>query len=133
MYKHAYNFIREILNDDTLNNYILDITGKHLTVIDAGAKITAPCASISLNSGSVTRKFNSNYEIEFLIAFALPLWDAEAFDKCIDFLDFVIPIFFEYVDKNNFILRITPSINEIGQEDSQLWYVNLSVAVSTLF
>ena len=65
MYREAYNLLREVLDDDQLNQYIFTDTGKHLAVIDAGAKVTAPCASINLNGGSVTRRTNSNAEIEY--------------------------------------------------------------------
>ena len=72
MYREAYNLLREVLDDDQLNEYIFTETGKHLAVIDAGAKVTAPCVSINLNGGAVTRKSNSSTEIEYLVSFALP-------------------------------------------------------------
>ena len=40
MYREAYNLLREVLDDDQLNEYIFTGTGKHLAVIDAGAKVT---------------------------------------------------------------------------------------------
>ena len=130
MYREAYNLLREVLDDEQLNEYIFTETGKHLAVIDAGAKITAPCVSINLNSGSVTRKTNSSTEIEYLVSFALPFWGADAFLRCLDFIDFSLPIFFDYRDKHNFILKANPSINEFDAENSQLWTVDILFTVS---
>ena len=130
MYKEAYNLLREVLDDEQLNEYIFSETGKHLAVIDAGAKITAPCVSINLNGGTVTRKTNSNTEIEYLVSFALPFWGADAFIRCLDFIDFSLPIFFDYRDKHNFVLKANPSINEFDAENSQLWTVDILFTVS---
>ena len=130
MYTEAYNLLREVLNDEQLNDYIFNETGKHLAVIDAGAKITAPCVSINLNGGAVTRKTNSSTEIEFLLSFALPFWGEDAFIRCLDFIDFVLPIFFEYRDNFNFILKANPSINEVDADNSQLWTVDFLFSVS---
>ena len=130
MYREAYNLLREILDDEQLNQYIFSETGKHLAVIDAGAKVTAPCVSINLNGGAVTRKTNSNTEIEYLVSFALPFWGADAFIRCLDFIDFSLPIFFDYRDKHNFVLKANPSINEFDAENSQLWTVDILFTVS---
>ena len=130
MYIDAYNLLREILDDEQLNQYIFKETGKHLAVINAGAKVTAPCVSINLNGGSFTRKSNSGTEIDFLVSFALPFWGADAFTKCLDFIDFAIPVFFDYRDRHNFILRANPSINELDAEGSQLWTVEILFTVS---
>ena len=132
MYREAYNLLREILDDEQLNQYIFEATGKYLAVINAGAKITAPCASINLNGGAFTRRNNSNSEIDYLISFVLPFWGADAFTKCIDFVDFVLPILFDYRDKRNFILRANPTINELDAENSQLWTVDIIATVSVL-
>ena len=130
MYREAYNLLREILDDEQLNEYIFTETGKHLAVIDAGAKVTAPCVSINLNGGAVTRKSNSSTEIEYLVSFALPFWGADAFLRCLDFIDFSLPIFFDYRDKHNFVLKANPSINEFDAENSQLWTVDILFTVS---
>ena len=132
MYKQAYQFIREILNDETLNNYILDETGKHLAVIDAGAKVTVPSASILFNGGEFLRRTNSSSEVEFTVSFALPFWGDNAFLRCIEFIDFVSPIFFDYRNRHNFILRVNPSINELDDEGSQLWSVDFLLTISVL-
>ena len=130
MYREAYNLIREILDDEQLNRYIVEATGKHLAIIDAGAQVTAPCASINLNGGAFSRKSNTGAEIDFLVTFALPFWGADAFVKCVDFVDAALPIFFDYRNKRNFILRAVPSINELDAEASQLWTVQILFTVS---
>ncbi len=58
MFRKAYDLVREILDDEELNRFILDATGKHLAIIQAGAKISAPCASIALQGGEFSRKSN---------------------------------------------------------------------------
>ena len=130
MYREAYKLLREILDDEQLNKYIFEETGKHLAVINAGAKVTAPCVSINLNGGAVTRRTNSNTEIEYLVSFALPFWGTEAFIRCLDFIDFAIPIFFDYRNKHNFVFRANPSIKELDTENSQLWTVDILFSVS---
>lgn len=130
MYREAYNLLREIIDDEQLNQYIFNETGKHLAVIDAGARVTAPYVSINLQGGSFTRKTNSSVDIDYLVTFALPFWGADAFIKCIDFIDFALPIFFDYRGKRNFILRADPSINEFDAEASQLWTVQILLTVS---
>ena len=133
MFKNAYQLIRDILDDDTLNNYILDETGKHLAVINAGAKISAPCVSILLNGGSYSRKSNSGAEVDFLVSFALPFWGAKAFIQCLDFVDLILPVFFDYRGNRDFVLRASPSIQELDAEGSQLWAVNFILTVATYF
>ena len=130
MYKQAYELIREILNDDTLNNYILDETGKHLAIIDAGATFSAPSATILFNGGDFSRRSNSETEIQFIVSFALPFWGDNSFVRCIDFIDFVLPVFFDYRNRRNFILRVNPSINELDYDGSQLWTVDFLLTVS---
>ena len=130
MFRKAYDLIREILDDQQLGDYVLQQTGKHLAVIDAGAKVTAPCAAVSLNGGAFSHKFNTSTEIEYLVSFALPFWGADAFIRCIDFIDFALPIFFDYRDKRNFILRVTPAIHELDEQDSRIWTVDFLITVS---
>lgn len=130
MYKQAYELIREILEDASLNDYILDETGKHLALIEAGAKISVPSASIYFSGGAYTRRSNSSSEIAYTVSFALPFWGADAFTRCLDFVDFIVPVFFDYKDKHNFILSAEPSINEVNEEGSQLWTVDFLLTVS---
>ena len=131
MFRQAYNLIREILCDEALDIYIFTETGKHLAVIDAGAQVTAPAATILFNGGDISRRDNSSCEIGYSVSFALPFWGADAFGKCIDFVDFALPIFFDYKNKRNFILRVNPSINELDAEGRQLWAVDFSLSFLT--
>ena len=130
MFKEAYQLVREILADEQLNAHIAEVTGKHLAVIDAGVKVSAPCAAISVNGGSCSRRTNSNAEIGFIVSFILPFWGTDAFMKCIDFVDFALPIFFDYKDRHNFILRAAPGIYEPDKVGSQFWTVDFLLTVS---
>ena len=132
MYREVYDFIREILNDQQLNEYIVQQTGKHLAVIDAGAQVTAPSVSINLRSGNFTRKANTDTGIDYLLSFAMPFWGADSFTRCLDFIDFVLPIFFEYRDNHMFIRSANPSINELLTETSEMWSINILLSVSAL-
>ena len=46
MYKEAYELIREILEDEKLNEFVKRTTGKRLAIIDSGPKVTFPAAGI---------------------------------------------------------------------------------------
>ena len=128
MFKEAYALIREILEDEQLNQYIFENTGKRLAVINAGAQVTTPAANVTLSSGTKTRRSNTSNEVNYLISFALPFFGADAFDKCLDFLDFVIPIFFDYKTKKDFIKSVNPSIIEQDSE-RDFWIINFNVTV----
>ena len=128
MFKEAYALIREILEDEQLNQYIFENTGKRLAVINAGAQVTTPAANVTLSSGTKTRRSNTSNEVNYLISFALPFFGADAFDKCLDFLDFAIPIFFEYKTKKDFIKSVNPSIIEQDSE-RDFWIINFNVTV----
>ena len=130
MYRKAYDFILDILNDSQINDYIFYLTGKNLAIINAGAQIAAPSAQISFAGGLSSRRDNTSAQITYSVAFMLPLWSNDAFARCIDFLDFVIPIFFDYKDGRSFILHIEPSIHEPDELSSQLWRVYLSLTLS---
>ena len=130
MYKEAYNLIREILSDDALNDYVLRETKKHLAVIDAGADVTAPAAAILFDGGDLSRRSNTSCEVGYTVSFLLPFWGSDAFVRCINFVDFVTPIFFDCKSNRNFILRVNPSIKELDAQGSQLWSVSFSLTVS---
>ena len=130
MYRKAYDFILDILNDKQINDYIADITGKNLAIINAGAQVSAPSAQISFVGGRSSRKENTSAQITYSVAFMLPFWSNDAFERCIDFVDFVIPIFFDYRDGRSFILHIEPTIHEPDELLSQLWRVDLSLTLS---
>ena len=130
IYNEAYSFLLEILNDYQLQEFVFNSTGKHLAIINDGAKINEPCVSISLNGGSVTRSSNSNREIEFRLSFSFPFWETDAFSTCIDFIDFFLPILFDYKGNHMFILNAAPTINELLSDSEALWSVDFVVTVS---
>lgn len=132
MFKHAYSLIREFLDDEELQHFFVENTGKHLAVINAGAQVTSPTAKISLNSGEVSRKSNTNNDLVFSVSFAIPFFGSDAFERCIDFVDFVAPICLDYKTKHTFIKYVTPSIIELDNEND-FWVVVLNISISTLF
>ena len=118
----------EILEDERLKEYVSKNIGKKLTVINAGAQVTTPSATITLNGGEYTRASNTKREVSYKISFVLPSFSSNGFDKCLDFLDFIIPIFFDYQTKNNFIKSASPSIIEQDSE-KKFWLININVIV----
>lgn len=133
MYTEAYELLREILDDEALNQYILHETGKHLAIIDAGAKITIPSATITFGGGETSYADNTPHEVRYTVDFALPFWGVDALRKSHEFLDVAIKAFFEHEQRNNpvrvnRVKSVNPSITEQGEE-SELWTVTLDVAV----
>ena len=128
MYKEAYNLLREILNDEQLNSYIFNTTGKYLSVIDAGPQIDSPAAKIIFDGGQRTRKSNTIQQVDYIISFALPFFGADAFEQCLDFIEIVTAICLEYYSGKNFIKSVNPSIVEEDNEKG-FWTVNINVAV----
>ena len=118
----------EILEDERLKEYFSKNIGKKLTVINAGAQVTTPSATITLNGGECTRASNTKQEVSYKISFALPFFGANAFDKCLDFLDFLIPIFFDYRTRSEFIKSANPSLIE-QNNDIKSWIININVIV----
>ena len=118
----------EILEDERLKEYVLKSVGKKLTVINAGAQVTTPSATISLSGGESTRASNTKQEVNYKISFALPFFGANAFDKCLDFLDFIIPIFFDYRTRSEFVKSASPSLIE-QNNDIKSWIININVIV----
>ena len=118
----------EILEDERLKEYVSKNIGKKLTVINAGAQVTTPSATIALNGGECTRASNTKQEVGYKISFALPFFGANAFDKCIDFLDFLTPIFFDYRTRTEFIKSVSPSLIE-QNNDIKSWIININVIV----
>ena len=132
MFRKAYDFIRDILKDDPIDGYILTLTNKHLAVIDAGAKVTVPAVQISFAGGRSSRRCNTAVEAAFNVDFALPFWGADAFAKCLDFVDFVIPVIFDYKEQNAFVSHVASNIQEPEELSSQIWHVQLSISISIL-
>ena len=134
MYTEAYELLREILDDEALNDYVFSETGKHLAVIDAGAQITTPSAKITFSGGEISQSDNVMQIANYNITFVLPSWSADALSKSHEFLDVAVKAFFEHEMRDNpvrinRVLRISPSIIEEGEE-SELWTVAFDVAVS---
>ena len=134
MYTEAYELLREILDDEALNDYVFSETGKHLAVIDAGAQITTPSAKITFSGGEISQSDNVMQIANYNIAFVLPSWSTDALSKSHEFLDVAVKAFFEHEMRDNpvrinRVLRISPSIIEEGEE-SELWTVAFDVAVS---
>ena len=132
MFRKAYDFLHDILRDQHLNDYILDLTGKHLAVLDAGAKPSIPNAQLSFLNGTVSRRSNSAMELSFSVDFALPFGGKYAFENCIDFIDFVVPIVLDYSEGFAFVSSVSPVIQEPDELSSQIWHVLLSISISIL-
>lgn len=134
MYRQAYDLIREILDDEQLNQYIKDATGKALSVISAGPQVDTPAVKIALNGGEFNRSSNTIREVNFSVIFSFPFWGDDALELGIDFIDFALPIFFNYgsgKNNKNVIVRATPSINEIDPE-ADFWTVNFNLTIKIL-
>lgn len=137
MYKEAYNLIIEILKDEQFNDYIKKNTGKTLAIIDAGANLTTPSASITFEGGEILRAENVMQDVVYNISFALPFWSVDSMKKCHDFLDEAIDTFFAHEQRvlstrKNFVTKISPSIVEEDTE-KKLWTVNLRVTVTIFY
>ena len=131
MYSDAYDLVREILDDEQLNHYIRNLTGKHLTVIDSGPQVDTPAAKIELTGGEFNRKINTDREVNYTVSFAMPFWGADAFKQCISFLDIVLPIFFAYgsgQDNRNIITRAVPSISE-NDPEKDFWIISINLTI----
>ena len=134
MYSEAFNLLREILDDQQLNDYIKEITGKNLTVINSGVQVDTPAARIALTGGDYTRSMNTNREIDFSVAFDMPLWNDQALEQAVNFLDYVMPIFFSYGsgrNNKNIITHASPVIHEIDPE-KDFWTITINLTIKIL-
>ncbi len=134
MYKESYELIREILEDEQLNKYVLETTGKALAVIDSGPQVTMPAAAIVFNGGEVSWAENSMQIVEYDVPFALPYWGADGMKKCHDFLDVALDAFFSHEQRaefgrRNFIVKANPFMMEEDTEE-KFWLVTIRVTVS---
>lgn len=134
MYKEVYEFLREILEDEQLNQYVLESTGKRLAVIDSGPQVTMPAAAIIFNGGEVSRAENSMRTVEYDISFALPYWGVDGMRKCHTFLDVALEAFFAHEQREgpgrrNFVLKANPFIMEEDAEE-KWWAVTIRVTIS---
>ena len=134
MYSEVYGLLREILDDEALNDFVFHETGKHLAIIDAGAQISIPAAKITFTGGEISNSDNIMQTARYNVAFMLPFWGTDALRKSHDFMDVAVHAFFDHEQRENpvrinRVLRISPSITEFD-EDSELWTVTFDVAVS---
>lgn len=136
IYNEAYSLLLEILNDQHLQDFVFDTTGKHLAIINAGAQITSPSVTVSFLGSEVTNSDNIMQTARYNVAFSLPFWGDYALSQCHNFLDVAILAFFEHELRSNpnplrrnKVLRLSPSIVE-QNDDSDSWTVTLEVTVS---
>ena len=129
----------EILNDNLIQDFVFEATGKHLAIINAGAQITSPSVTVSFAGSDITYSDNVPQSARYNVAFSLPFWGDDALAVCHDFLDVAVRVFFEHelrVNPNplqrNKVLRLSPSIVE-QNDDSDSWTVAFEVTVSIFF
>lgn len=137
MYSEAYSLLREILEDEELNQYVKDSTGKRLAVIDSGPMTTTPAASISFVGGWVNRGENTMQETNYMVTFSMPYWGADGMKKCHKLLDVAVEAFFAHEmrepagrnQRRNWVLLVNPSLMEEDPE-KKWWIVALQVTIS---
>ena len=134
MYKEAYELIREILDDEQLNRYVLESTGKAMAVIYSGPQVTMPAAAIVFNGGEVSRAENSMRTVEYDVPFAMPYWGTDGMRKCHEFLDVALDAFLSHEQRSeagrrNFVVKANPFMMEESPEE-KFWLVTLRVTVS---
>ena len=124
------------MNDQYLQDFVFNATGKHLAIINAGAQITSPSVTVSFLGSEVTNSDNIMQSARYNVAFSLPFWGDDALLVLHDFLDVAVLAFFEHelrVNPNplrrNKVLRLSPSIVE-PNDDSDSWTVAFEVTVS---
>ena len=134
MYVEAYELIREILEDEELNDFVLRTTRKKLAVIDSGPQVTVPAAGIFFIGGEISRGENTVQEAEYRVAFVLPYWGENGMRLCHEFLDVAVRAFYAYErprdpGRSNYVLRLDPFLAEDDPE-KQWWTVGVRVFVS---
>lgn len=133
MYKEAYELIREILEDEKLNEFIQKTTGKRLAIIDSGPKVTFPAVGIMLHGGEISRPDNNMQEVQYNIPFGLPYFDANAMARCHEFLDVAIEAFFAHErlteGRRNFVKRVEPLLVEDDPEE-KCWTVAVRATIA---
>lgn len=133
MYGEAYELIREILEDEKLNEFVQRSTGKRLAVIDSGPQVTMPAAGIVFRGGEIAEPGNHMQEVQYDVPFALPYFGADAMRRCHEFLDVAVEAFFAHervtAGRRNFVLRAEPMLVENDPEE-KWWTVAIRVTVS---
>ena len=139
IYNEAYSLLPEILNDNIIQDFIVEATGKHLAIINAGEQITSPSVTVSFVGSDINDSDNVMQSARYNVAFSLPFWGDLALSVCHDFLDVAVRAFFEHeirVHPNplrrNKVLHLSPSILE-PSDDSDAWTVAFEVTVSIFF
>ena len=133
MYKEAYELIREILEDEKLNEFIQKTTGKRLAIIDSGPKVTFPAAGIMFRGGEISRPDNNMQEVQYDVPFGLPYFDANAMARCHEFLDVAIETFFAHEPHTgghrNIVNRVEPPLVEDDPEE-KCWTVAVRATIA---
>ena len=133
MYKEAYELIREILEDEKLNEFVKRTTGKRLAIIDSGPKVTFPAAGIVFRGGEISRPDNTMQEVQYDIPFGLPYFDTNAMARCHEFLDVAVEAFFAHErltgGHRNFVKRVEPLLVEDDPEE-KCWTVAVRATIS---
>ena len=133
IYNEAYSLLLEILLDQHLQDFVLENTGKHLAIINSDIQVSAPAAKINFNGGNISLAENSIQQVNYNVAFYLPLSGDNAFAVCHDFIDHAVLTFINHenktMGKRNYVTGINPSIIE-PKDASEDWIVAFDVAIS---
>ena len=134
MYVEAYELIKEILQDEHLNEHIEEVTGKSLALIDSGPQVTVPAVAIEFRGGEITRPDNHKQEVEYHVIFALPFFGSDSMKLCHDFLDVLVETFFAHEKltdngRNSFVMRLDPLLLEKDPEEDW-WTVGVRAAIA---
>lgn len=137
MYVEAYELIHEILEDEELNKYVKETTGKRLAIIDSGPATTAPAASITFVGGAVNRSENTLQHTDYTVTFSMPYWGADGMKKCHRLLDVAMEAFFAHEvrepagrnQRKNYVVTMNPSLIEEDPE-AKWWIVSLQATIS---
>ena len=123
----------EIINDNIIQDFVVEATGKHLAIINSDVQVSASAAKINFIGGNISLADNSIQKVNYNVAFYLPLWDDHAFAECHDFIDHAVLAFANHEiktrGKRNYILNLNPSISE-QSNDSEDWIVAFDVSIS---
>ena len=123
----------EILNDNLIQDFVVEATGKHLAIINSDVQVSAPAAKITFNGGNISPADNTIQQVSYNVAFYLPIWGNNAFAVCHDFIDNAVLAFVNHENKTagrrNYVVNLNPSINE-QSGDSENWIVAFDVTIS---
>lgn len=123
----------EILHDNLIQDFVVELTGKHLAIINSDVQVSAPAAKISFNGGNISLADNTVQQVSYNVAFYLPIWGDNAFAVCHDFIDNAVLAFVNHENitagRRNYVVNLNPSIFEpkVASED---WIVAFDVSFS---